>query len=157
MTQTELKTLVNYDKHTGLFVRLKYKPGKGFDHINDQGYVIAFLLGKKWRAHHLAWLYEYGVFPKGQIDHINGVRTDNRIENLREVSNQENSKNAKLYITNKVGYVGVGKHQNKYRAFITVNYKSVHLGMFDTIEEAITARKNAEIKYNFHKNHGRLA
>lgn len=155
MTQEILKEHVYYDQSTGLFTRLKYKAGKGFEHINDQGYIIAFLLGKKYRAHHLAWLYVYGTLPKGQLDHINGIRTDNRIINLREVTNQENSKNAKLYSTNKIGHVGVGKLNGRYRAFITVNYKSIHLGMFDTLEEAIEARKIADLKYNFHKNHGR--
>ena len=155
MTQEQLKQHVTYDSTTGLFIRLKYKAGKGFEHINDQGYIIAFLEGTKYRAHHLAWLYVYGVLPKGQIDHINGNRTDNRIKNLREVTNQDNSKNSKLYSTNKTGYVGVGLLNGKYRAFITINYKSYHLGMFDTLEEAIAARATASNKHNFHKNHGR--
>ena len=155
MLQQVLKEHVHYEPSTGLFTRLKYKAGKGFEHINDQGYIIAFLFGKKYRAHHLAWLYVHGVLPKGQIDHINGNRTDNRIENLREVSNQDNLKNSKLYNTNKTGHVGVGLLNGKYRAFITVNYKSYHLGMFGTLEEAIAARVLANAQYNFHKNHGR--
>lgn len=155
MTQELLKQHVTYDKLTGNFTRLKYKAGKGFDHVNDQGYIIAFLLGKKWRAHHLAWLYEYGSLPTGQLDHINGVRTDNRIENLREVTSQENSKNAKLYTTNSTGFRGTGRSGKGYRAFITVSYKSIHLGCFQTLEEAIAARLKAEKLYNFHINHGR--
>lgn len=155
MTQEQLKQQVTYDSATGLFIRLMFKPGKGFEHINDQGYIIAFLEGKKYRAHHLAWLYEYGTLPVGQIDHINGNRTDNRICNLREVTNQGNLQNSKLYSTNKTGHVGVGRHKNKYRAFITVNYKSYHLGMFNTIEEAAAARALASKQHNFHINHGR--
>jgi hypothetical protein len=91
-----------------------------------------------------------------QTDHINHIRDDNRLENLRAVDQYENSKNQTLKKTNKSGVVGVSwkKQRNKWTANIQVNKKQYYLGMFLNKEEAITARQDANIKYGFHENHG---
>lgn len=92
------------------------------------------------------------------VDHINGDRTDNKIENLRSCSRLENSVNRAVASHNKSGVLGVhyDKSRGKWAAEIKVNKKKVYLGRFDSIDEAKTARKIAEVKYGFHPNHGRI-
>ena len=88
-------------------------------------------------------------FPNGIVDHINHNTLDNRKENLRITNNANNLRNGTLRPNNKTGVVGVSycEESKKYTAHIKVNYKSIYLGAFDTLEEAKTIRKNAEIKY----------
>jgi len=112
------------------------------------------LLNKDYYTHRIAWLIYYGEWPKNQIDHINQDPTDNRIENLRDVTNAENHKNKTLQKNNTTGYVGVSKYYGKYRARIRINNIDKHLGYYDTVEEAAAVRAVASINYNFHPNHG---
>jgi len=112
------------------------------------------LLNKDYYTHRIAWLIYYGEWPKNQIDHINQDPTDNRIENLRDVTQAENQKNRTLYNNNTTGYLGVSKHHGKYRARIRINNIDKHLGYYDTAEEAAAVRAVASINYNFHPNHG---
>jgi hypothetical protein len=116
------------------------------------------VLYKDYYTHRIAWLIYYGEWPKNQIDHINQDPTDNRIENLRDVTNAENSKNKTLQNNNTTGYLGVSfynyKGYKKYRARIRINSIDKHLGYYDTVEEAAAARAVASINYNFHPNHG---
>jgi hypothetical protein len=111
-------------------------------------------------CHRLA-LYLSGVeIAKGlQVDHIDGDGTNNRLSNLRVVTSQGNSRNAKLYSTNTSGVVGVNWSSNarKWCANIKVDNKNVHLGYYTNKDDAIEARKAAEIKYGFHENHGRAS
>jgi hypothetical protein len=111
---------------------------------------------KDFRAHRIAWLIYYGEWPKNQIDHINQDPTDNRIENLRDVTQLENLKNQALRSNNKSGYIGVHfeKSKQKYRARVQINNNRKHIGYYNTIEEAVAARAVANINYNFHPNHG---
>jgi len=116
------------------------------------------ILTKKYYAHRIAWLIYYGEWPKNQIDHINQDPIDNRIKNLRDVTNAENGKNQRLHSNNTSGYIGVSfykhKRYKKYRARIRINTILKHLGYYDTAEEAAAARAVANINYNFHPNHG---
>lgn len=91
--------------------------------------------------------YIMGTMPKGMVvDHINRNTLDNRRQNLRVVTIQENLRN-QLRPNNKTGYTGVSiGHKGKYNAQIKHNYKKIHLGTFDTIKEALEARKQAEIE-----------
>jgi hypothetical protein len=91
------------------------------------------------------------------IDHINGDSMDNRIDNLRLVTHKENSLNKKLSSNNKSGVVGVSKNSRnkKWKADITYNNQKYYLGEFNNFDDAVKVRKAAEIKYGFHKNHGR--
>ena len=91
-----------------------------------------------------------------QVDHIDHDRLNNRIENLRLVTNSINGKNTKMHKNNTTGVTGVtfDKNRNKYKAQIVVNHKLDNLGRFNTFEEAVQARLQAEIKYGFHRNHG---
>lgn len=147
ITQSELKKHLIYDPKTGFLkwkqmkAGRKMKPNNVSDgSLNRQGYIIFSVLGKRYKAHRLAWLYMTGDFPKGVIDHINGVKSDNRWCNLRDVTDHQNrlNNNAKGY------YIEDGK----YRAQITVNNIYRFLGYYDTAEEARKAYLKAKIKYH---------
>lgn len=107
-------------------------------------------------AHRVAWALYYGVWPSGHIDHINHVRDDNRIENLRTVTRRENQRNLKISSTNKSGVNGVSwePRRKKWVARINTEGKGYFLGYFDTIEDATSARLTANRKFGFHPNHG---
>jgi len=130
------------------------KPAGGID---GQGYILVKLFGRTSGIHRVAWTIHHGAWPADQIDHINGDRADNRIVNLREVTHQENCKNQKMRRNNTSGVMGVGwyKPRAKWRALISVDGKYIHLGDFDSIEDAAAARAKAEIEHGFHTNHGR--
>jgi hypothetical protein len=173
MNQAELKELVSYCPETGIFTWKE----RGLDHFcslgdwkgwntkfankvcgykNTVGYVEITIKYKQVHAHRLAWLYEHGYFPVDQIDHINHVKNDNRIINLRACTNQENSMNQTKDKRNTSGAAGVHWHKRdkRWQASIMVKGKMDHLGYFKDIESAITARQTAEKKYGFHENHG---
>ena len=98
VTQARLKELYHYNEGTGEFTRLfsrcnANKAGILVSKKTEAGYFRLWIDGRLYMRHRLAWLYVYGEFPAGQIDHINGERHDNRIENLRDVSPQGNQHN----------------------------------------------------------------
>lgn len=162
LTAERAKEIFYYDKETGILKRktggfLEYKYGDKVGAYNSNGYLITAVCNSTYRVHRIIWLIETGSFPKGSIDHINGVRDDNRWENLREVTVLENNKNSRKSKVNTSGFVGVYKYSQagKWRAAITINNKSKHLGVFDNKEDAIKARKSANKKYGFHENHGK--
>jgi hypothetical protein len=121
------------------------------------GYRRGRVLGQLIMAHRVVWAISKGAWPADQIDHINGNPADNRISNLRDVSGGENMKNQRAYKSNKTGTVGVYWHSSaaKWGAAISRNGKQIHLGCYDNIEDAISARKVAEVDEGYHKNHGR--
>ncbi|EDD9119389.1 HNH endonuclease [Salmonella enterica subsp. enterica serovar Infantis] len=97
------------------------------------------------------------VGPNEQIDHINHIRTDNRIVNLRKASNTENSRNASIGVNNTSGALGVWfeKRRKAWVAEIKVDRKKIHIGRFEKFSDAVAARKAAEVKHGFHENHGK--
>jgi hypothetical protein len=114
-------------------------------------------VNKKPQLVHRIIMIMAGIDIRGkQTDHINHIRNDNRLENLRAVECYENSKNQTIKRTNKSGVVGVSwkKQRNRWTANIQLNKKQYYLGMFLNKEEAIAARQDANIKYGFHENHG---
>lgn len=117
------------------------------------GYLGCLVFKVPIPAHRIAWALHYGEWP-AVIDHINGNRADNRIVNLRSVTKAINAKNRRPHQANKSGVTGVIAHGDRWRAYITHEYHQVHLGVFDTLEEAASARKSAEAKFGFHANHG---
>ena len=157
VTQDRLKLLYKYDPVTGIFTSNKYSKPVGFSH---RGYLVVELWhnGKerKFRLHQLAWLYVHGSWPFPMIDHINQIKTDNRIENLREVNNSQNCQNKSIYKTKsglpRSGFKGVHwiKTQNKWRASIGHNGKLMHLGLFDDPEKAFFVYKQAAEKLHTH-------
>lgn len=119
------------------------------------GYKQGHIMSSHCRAHRVIWAIVYGEWPK-HIDHINGIKDDNRIENLRSVSHAENCRNQKRASNNTSGVCGVYwcKRYGKWRVQIGANGKCKHLGYFDDFDKAVATRKSAEAKYDFHQNHG---
>lgn len=122
------------------------------------GYLRLRLNGEGFLAHRVIWKLVHGFDPS-IIDHADGNRENNAISNLRSVSPLENVKNASRSTANTSGVTGVSWHNRdkRWRAFIRVNRRSIHLGNFKSFDEAVGARKSAERKYGFHKNHGRIS
>jgi hypothetical protein len=146
ITQAELKEMLDYSPDTGIFIwikptSLRTRKGTEAGHIGNHGYRGIRIHRRMYMCHRLAWLYVYGDFPKNKIDHINMVRTDNRIENLREATQAENMFNTGLRVNNQHGYKGVSldKRDMRWNARAKVNYKQIHLGRFATKEEAAMA------------------
>lgn len=157
ITQEYLKSVLDYDRDAGLFTRLEsYKTVRKGDiagGVNKRGYVCIRVKSKKYLAHRLAWLYEYGVLPNTSIDHINGITTDNRIANLRLVSysgNNENRRRARKDSSSKLLGISIKRQGNKikWQARIQVNNIRTYLGIFDTEEEAYAIYLNAKRKYH---------
>lgn len=114
------------------------------------GYLRAMIRGKKYQVHHLVWLYFTGRFPKDQIDHINGIRSDNRIENLRECSCSENHQNRVSKAGSKSQYLGVSwvNARNKWVANIKVGRFKKQIGYFDCEEAAYRAYLQEKSKFH---------
>lgn len=131
--------------------------GRSALYAHNAGYSAVALMGVAFLAHRVAWALHYGEWPKGQIDHINGDRRDNRITNLRVVDQTGNSRNAARPRTNKTGVIGVfwEERANRWKAYITADKKRVDLGSHNSFEAAVAARKAAESTFGFHQNHGR--
>jgi hypothetical protein len=135
----------------------KFAGREAFTSISGKGYNSGAIFGRNYRAHRVIWAIFHGEWPRGQIDHINGNPSDNRIKNLRDVTNEENHRNMKTRSDNTSGVMGVFfyKTRKKWEAYIKTDGRKKHLGYFANIDDAIAARKAAEIKYGYHKNHGR--
>lgn len=113
---------------------------------------------QRFKAHVVAWIIHYGTAPPADIDHINGNRQDNRIENMRAVTRSENMRNTSLSSRNTSGFIGVSyrKTANKWQATIRdMSGKRLSLGYFAELQEAAAVRKAAEAKFGYHANHGR--
>jgi hypothetical protein len=146
LTQELLKEYVSYDECTGIFTLKKkwqLKTSRGVKAVgtvlgyrDGRGHIHFSVLGKKYKAHRLAWLYVYGEWPKDQVDHINGIKSDNRIINLRVVNNSQNQCNRRV-ITSISGYKGVYPHRKTGKWMAQFN--KIHLGVFTTPEEAALA------------------
>ena len=163
-----LRERLHYDPETGKLFwkdhedmpsswRSRYVGKEAFTSDNGTGYRSGSVGGVLLRSHRVAWAIYYGKWPEKQLDHINGIKSDNRLDNLREVSNQENQRNMPVRKNNSSGVNGVRWHKGaeKWVAFIVVDRKSLHLGSFDTIEEAAKARQEANKKYGFTERHGK--
>lgn len=152
MTDKELyNILVNaytYNPEDGLF-RFTTSRGGKYKHdiagsLDNTGYIHIMLNGKKYLAHILVWLYCFEELPVAELDHINGIKHDNRLDNLREVTRSQNNMNRKVLKSNKLGIKGVRKQANgKFTARININGKQKHLGTFNTAEEASEAYNTA--------------
>lgn len=142
LTVSRLRELLQFEPETGVFThreaRQRVVVGARAGGLGTNGYRKHRVLGLTVREHTLAWFYVHGEWPKGQIDHINGVRDDNRIANLRDVDCQTNRQNLRKAIGS-VGMLGVSKHRNRYVASIGHNSQDFRLGSYTTPEEAHSA------------------
>ena len=120
-----------------------------------RGYLSIKVDGVNYVAHKIIYGMYYNKWPSNQLDHINGVTHDNRIKNLRHVSQKENSRNQKRYNTNTSGATGVTKSRDKWKSYIVVNGIFKYLGCHNDWFDAVCARKSADVKYGFNENHGR--
>ena len=153
LTQDYLKQVLFYDPNAGVFKHLRVS-GKarlnataGF--IKD-GYILIGVDNIIYRAHRLAWLYVYGYLPPAEIDHINGLRGDNRIINLRLATRSQNTSNREAQKNNKCGLKGVSfeKQTCMWKAQICFNGKNRNLGRFYTKESAHSAYAAAALKHH---------
>lgn len=150
ITQERLKELFDYDPATGYLIRKLYLcgralPGARLGTRDRKGYLRNRVDGRHYFVHRLVWLYHYGVWPANQIDHINHIKDDNRIENLREATNSQNTCNRNVRSNSETGIKGVtqDKRTGRWRAHIGLNGKRIWLGYFSTKEEAAECRKHA--------------
>jgi hypothetical protein len=123
--------------------------------MGGHGYLQGRILYRRYLAHRVVWAMHHGEWPNN-IDHINHDKTDNRIENLRDVPQVENCRNMSLSRKNTSGACGVSWHKaNKnWVAYVTIDRQRTFLGSFERKKDAIRARAEANLKWDFHNNHG---
>ena len=160
-----LRQLLDYDPATGVLtwkprplemfggdVRIcgtwntRYAGKPALSHVDANGYRVGRINYLAMKAHRVAWKMAHGVDPSGEIDHINGDRADNRISNLRDVSQGENQRNAGLRHDNKSGQAGVHVRKNGQ---ITAYVCGKYIGVFPTVDAAVEARRKAEAALGF--------
>lgn len=136
----------------------RYAGKEAFNKLSIGGYLVGKLLGESFASHRIAWLIETGEEPEF-VDHISGDKTDNRLTNLRSVSWSENTKNKPKPSNNKSGTIGVHwvPRSMRWRAFMSLGRKVVLQREFADLQDAVIARREAEIMHGFHPNHGRAA
>ncbi len=155
---------LDYNPETGIFTWLVssaicVKPGDLAGSRHSKGYWHIRVRGRLTYAHHLAWNTLHPndpVMPGEEIDHINHVRDDNRAVNLEKKKHLGNGRNKSKAKNNTSGVTGVYWHKQcqKWRAAIRVDDVLIHIGTFKAFEDAVSARKQAEIEHGFHDNHG---
>ncbi len=161
ITAETVRELLDYDPEIGFFT---WKP-RGIPKFDNRfagrragaqsRYEGIMINHKRYSAHRLAWFHYYGEWPD-HIDHIDGDGLNNRIANLRSVTNTVNSRNQRMHSTNTSGFNGVylTKNGDRWWASIKVDGKQIGLGTFENIADAAEARKAADIKYGFTERHG---
>jgi hypothetical protein len=151
LTRERLKSVLHYDRETGLFTWLaqlsgRWAVGRTAGSIRD-GYIRIAIDRERYEAHRLAWFYEYGSWPPGMLDHKNGNRQHNCLDNLRPATHSQNNANRRLEKRNELGIKGVSRKKNSYSAQITVRGKSIKLGCYKTPKEAAEAYERAARQY----------
>lgn len=133
---------------------------EAFTGPHRKGHLIGRIFDTNAFAHRIAWVCFYGEWPTGEVDHINGDPSDNRISNLRSVTHRENLQNRALGPNSKSGVLGVrwDAQRSQWRVQIgnhrdRVGYR--FLGRFSDFNEAVAARKLAEVEFGYHPNHSR--
>lgn len=165
-----VRSMLNYDAETGIFTwkarDVSMFPAKrnagmwntrfaGKEALNTKhhaGYLYGAIFESNYSAHRMAWYITYGEIPD-EIDHVNGNRKDNRLSNLRNVDRSTNCKNAARLRTNTSGQTGI--YWDKVNHTWHVRIAKKHIGRFKLFEDAMAARKAAEVEYSYHANHGR--
>jgi len=149
LTAERMRELLHYDPETGRIsnrVSRHLAPAgltSGF--VGGDGYRHIKVSGIRYSAHRIAWLMTYGDWPVHEIDHCNGVKDDNRLCNLRDVTHQTNVQNLRSATSSSsTGRLGVGPKHGRWRARITLNRKMIYLGTFATQEDAESAYKAAK-------------
>lgn len=163
LTQELIAKVLKYDALSGTLIWISNLHSKcvvpnsrAGSLVKSTGYRNISLFGRTYLEHQLVWFICNGVWPKGQIDHINQIRDDNRIVNLRDVSKADNARNRSRNPNSKLGEHGIwfNMRTNKYVAEITLNGKKVYQKSFDDIDVAINERRIKSLELGFHTNHG---
>lgn len=171
-----LRQAIRYEPETGRFFWLPRSPlipqdasrvrgwnvshaGKEAFLTSNRGYRMSRIGDMNFFAHRVAWAIHHGRWPTGEIDHINGVKADNRIANLRDVTRKENCRNQRFHCNNTSGINGVSFHRatQKWSAYIRTDDGLRHLGLFPSVARAAAARRAAEQTHGYHPNHGTIA
>ena len=142
LTRYRALECLSYDASTGAFMWIAGKrKGQAAGCLNGvSGYVQISIDGVSYKAHRIAWLIEHGEWPAAMIDHVNGVRNDNRIENLRAATAKTNSENRRFPSSGTAAEkLGVTFRNKKWQARITIDSVVCHIGTFDTCDEAFDA------------------
>ena len=143
LTDAKLRELLAYDLATGVFTWRcqvgRAKAGQKAGVKRSDGYWVIKINRRLYRAHRLAWLYVYGEWPRNELDHINGIRDDNHIANLRDATRVENGRNRKKRRDARCALKGVSVQNKRFRAQIKLAGKTIHIGYYDTEEEAHAA------------------
>lgn len=173
-TPDQLRQMLTYDPETGsLFWKIRcpsmfsgtkgrsrehccanwnsrYAETEAFTHLHSTGYKKGAVFNKKYNAHRVAWAIYYGVWPSLEIDHINGVRHDNRISNLREVRRWQNNANSKLRCDNTSGIKGVCLDRRTGKWLAQIGYEGRHkvIGAFSCKDDAAKAYADASERYH---------
>lgn len=151
LTAERLREVLSYDPETGIFRRkvataqcIKVGAIAGSPH--SKGYLRIMVDNRSYLAHRLVWLYVYGRWPADQLDHINGVRSENRIANLREATSAENNQNRAISSNNTSRHQGIywNSFAGKWHAQIMLAGRMHHIGLFKKIEDAVSARRSAK-------------
>ena len=154
MQYNDISRLLSYDADSGVFINLVSRGGLKSGEVagakSKTGYITLSINAKRVYAHRVAWLLFYGEEPDKHIDHINCIRDDNRIINLRLATDKQNLQNLKnSHIDNKTGFLGVSKISDSiYRSRIYVDNRTINIGCFKTAEEAHEAYIKAKILYH---------
>lgn len=155
LSANSLRNLLDYDASNGDFTWRKDAARNvmagsiaGCEKSGEYRYIT--IRGVQYLAHRLAWLYVYGVWPERQVDHINGVKSDNRISNLRQATAAQNQHNRKSQRNNTSGVKGVSFHKfsRKWWAGFNCDGEKIDLGYFDSKEDAAIAVREARERHH---------
>jgi hypothetical protein len=154
ITADEARALLKYDPDTGSFFwrvtrNNRTKAGSQAGNVEANGYTVIKIDGRIYKAHRLAWLITYGRWPDGEVDHINRIRADDRICNLRDVTTSENCRNRGTRSDNSSGYPGVHRRGAKWQARIHTDNGRISLGHFERLCDAVAARQSMERKLGY--------
>lgn len=174
LSPDQLRQLLGYDADTGHLTWLprpaetfscersakiwhtRFVGKPAFTSLGRNGYRTGSCFGRTYNAHRVIWAIVTGEWPKGEVDHINHDRSDNRWANLRLVDRSQNRRNHSLSPRNTSGYNGVTWHKGarKWQAQLHIGARAIDLGRFNRLEDAVAARKAADVEHGFHENHG---
>ena len=140
LTAEMLRKLISYDPEAGMFTRKLPTRGVRFGAnagcLRHDGYITLWLCGRGYLAHRLAWFFVHGEWPPHELDHINGIKYDNRWVNIRPATRSENGMNKVCRRDNMAGLKGVAKNGPGWSARISRDKKRIYLGTYPTPEEA---------------------
>ncbi|MBJ9895227.1 HNH endonuclease signature motif containing protein [Burkholderia cenocepacia] len=154
LTAQRLRELLNYDQATGQFrwrekASHRVEVGDVAGSPDRDGYLKIQIKGKKYLAHRLAWLFMTGAWPAREVDHVNGVRADNRFSNLRAVTRSQNMQNQRRARSNSTtGLIGANRQGNGFQSSINIDGTPTYLGYFATPEAAHAAYVDAKRRHH---------